>query len=194
MAVGIAIADDCPGPVLFYILGHPHLWWTELIGSLKLGNVWVFVQLIRRPTRPKICCTKTKTLLNLRLPISSVVEWIGNWGDFDLVVLFMLVFGDESAPSATCLSLALARDLPGGASSSFTFGARLQWVLCRHLNVVGLLFSSFRNNPVRNLSVSYKVLDCGSRIAKIDICYFTSYILHFCDCMLKSWKLFCHSN
>ena len=26
---------------------------TELIGSLKLGNVWVFVQLIHRPTRTK---------------------------------------------------------------------------------------------------------------------------------------------
>ena len=25
----------------------------ELIGSLKLGNVWVFVQLIHRPTRNK---------------------------------------------------------------------------------------------------------------------------------------------
>ena len=26
---------------------------TELIGSLKLDNVWVFVQLIQRPTRKK---------------------------------------------------------------------------------------------------------------------------------------------
>ena len=40
----------------------------ELMGSLKLGNVWIFDQLIHRP---KISCTKTQTLPNLRLPISS---------------------------------------------------------------------------------------------------------------------------
>ena len=42
------------------------------MGSLKLGNVWVFVQLIHRPSGTKISCTKTQTLFNLRLPISSV--------------------------------------------------------------------------------------------------------------------------
>ena len=31
--------------------------YTELIGSFKIGNVWVFVQLIHRPRR-------TKNLLN----------------------------------------------------------------------------------------------------------------------------------
>ena len=43
----------------------------ELIGSFKLGNVLVFLQQIHRPTRTKISCTKTQTLPNLRLPISS---------------------------------------------------------------------------------------------------------------------------
>ena len=37
----------------------------------NVGNLWVFVQLIHRPTRPKISCTKTQTLPNLRLPMSS---------------------------------------------------------------------------------------------------------------------------
>ena len=39
-----------------------------MIESLKLGNVWVFVQLIQRG--PKISCRKTQTLPNLRLSIS----------------------------------------------------------------------------------------------------------------------------
>ena len=44
----------------------------ELIGSLKLGNVWVFVRLISGPHRPmNQLNTKTQTLPNLRLPISS---------------------------------------------------------------------------------------------------------------------------
>ena len=43
------------------------LFTPERIASLKLDNVWVFVQLIHRPTR-----TKTQTLPNLRLPISSI--------------------------------------------------------------------------------------------------------------------------
>ena len=46
----------------------------ELIGSFKLGNVLVLVQLIHshRPTiGPTISCTKTQTLSDLRLPISS---------------------------------------------------------------------------------------------------------------------------
>ena len=41
-------------------LSTVHLLSSELIGSLKLGNAWVFVQLIPGPTR-------TETLLNLRL-------------------------------------------------------------------------------------------------------------------------------
>ena len=42
---------------------------TELIGSLKLGNVWSFAQLIQRV--PTISCTKTHTMPKVRLPISS---------------------------------------------------------------------------------------------------------------------------
>ena len=38
--------------------------------SLKLGNIWVFVQPIHR-RGTKISSTKTKTLPNLRLPMSS---------------------------------------------------------------------------------------------------------------------------
>ena len=41
-------------------LSTVHLLSSELIGSLKLNNAWVFVQLIPGPTR-------TETLLNLRL-------------------------------------------------------------------------------------------------------------------------------
>ena len=44
---------------------------TELIGSLKSGNVWVLVQLIHRPTRTKNQLNKNPTLPDLRLPISS---------------------------------------------------------------------------------------------------------------------------
>ena len=44
-------------------LSHPSLLQTELIGGLKLGNVWVFLQLIHRPN---ISCTKAQTLHNLR--------------------------------------------------------------------------------------------------------------------------------
>ena len=43
----------------------------KLTGSLKPGNVLVFVQLIHRPMGQKISCTKTQTFPNLRLPISS---------------------------------------------------------------------------------------------------------------------------
>ena len=46
----------------------------ELIGGLKLGNVCVFVQLICGQQGPQISCTKTQTLPNLRLSISSVVH------------------------------------------------------------------------------------------------------------------------
>ena len=41
------------------------------MGSLKLGNVWVFVQLIHRPMRTKISCTKTQTLPNSRIADAS---------------------------------------------------------------------------------------------------------------------------
>ena len=44
---------------------------SELIGSLKLGNVWVFVQLIVGPRWPKNQLEKTQTFHNLRLLISS---------------------------------------------------------------------------------------------------------------------------
>ena len=46
-----------------------HDYGSELIGSLKLVNVWDFVQLIHRQTWTKISCTKTQTLPNLRLHI-----------------------------------------------------------------------------------------------------------------------------
>ena len=46
-------------------------WWSELMGSLKLGNVWAFLQLIFGPRCLWISWTKTQTLPNLRLPISS---------------------------------------------------------------------------------------------------------------------------
>ena len=49
----------------------PEELWSELIGILKLSNVWVFVQLINRSTRTKISCTKTQTLSNLRLHFIS---------------------------------------------------------------------------------------------------------------------------
>ena len=44
---------------------------SELIGSLKLGKVWVFVQLIHRQMRTRTSCKITQTLTNLRLLISS---------------------------------------------------------------------------------------------------------------------------
>ena len=46
---------------------------SELMGSLKLGNVWVFVQLIHRPTRTKHQLYKNPNIAlpNLRLPIVS---------------------------------------------------------------------------------------------------------------------------
>ena len=44
---------------------------AELIGSLKLGNVLVFVQLIFAPYWPMNQLKKTQILPNLRLPISS---------------------------------------------------------------------------------------------------------------------------
>ena len=43
---------------------------TTADGSLKLDNVWVFVQLIYMPKRIKNQLTKTQTLTNLRLTIS----------------------------------------------------------------------------------------------------------------------------
>ena len=43
----------------------------ELIGSLMLGNVWVFVQPIFCPCWPMNQLNKTQWLPNLRLPISS---------------------------------------------------------------------------------------------------------------------------
>ena len=46
--------------------------WARVVSSPKLGNVWVFVQLILRPRRTKNQLYKTLTLPNLRLPISSV--------------------------------------------------------------------------------------------------------------------------
>ena len=39
----------------------------EVVRSLKLGNVWVFVQLIHRPRRTKISCTKIQALVDLRV-------------------------------------------------------------------------------------------------------------------------------
>ena len=41
---------------------------------LELGHVWVFVQLIHRPTQTNYQLYKTQTLCNLRLPISSGYE------------------------------------------------------------------------------------------------------------------------
>ena len=46
----------------------------ELIGSLKLGNVWVFVQLIFGPPLANESAEKNQTLHNLRLPIRSVYD------------------------------------------------------------------------------------------------------------------------
>ena len=43
---------------------------SELIGSLKLGNVWVFVQLIFVLVGLWISWTKPRKLTNLRLPIN----------------------------------------------------------------------------------------------------------------------------
>ena len=45
--------------------------WSELIGSLKLGNVLVLLSWFIGQRQPKSSCTKTQTLHNLRLPISS---------------------------------------------------------------------------------------------------------------------------
>ena len=54
------------------ILQYLSVSWSELMGSLKLGNVWVIVQQIFIGKQgPKISCTKTQTLPNLRLQISS---------------------------------------------------------------------------------------------------------------------------
>ena len=50
----------------------PARWLLELIGSLNLGNVWVFEQLISGPGWPMNQLNKNKKLPNLRLPISSV--------------------------------------------------------------------------------------------------------------------------
>ena len=43
----------------------------EVVRSLKLGNVWVFVQLICRQARTENHLKKTQTLLNLRLLTTS---------------------------------------------------------------------------------------------------------------------------
>ena len=43
----------------------------QLIGSLKLGNVWDFVQLILVPVGLWISWRETQALSNLRLPVSS---------------------------------------------------------------------------------------------------------------------------
>ena len=66
--------------------------WTVLIGSLKLGNVWAFVQLILDLVGRWISCTKTQTLPNFRLLTISAYELTG-------MLLFSL--------SADVLSLAL---------------------------------------------------------------------------------------
>ena len=51
--------------------------WVGLIGSLKLSNVLVFIQLIHRQTRTKISCIKTQTFPNLRLLTTSGHELRG---------------------------------------------------------------------------------------------------------------------
>ena len=51
---------------------HRHHSFPDLIGSLKLGNVRVFVQPIFGPRWPVNQLYKTQTLPNLRLPISYV--------------------------------------------------------------------------------------------------------------------------
>ena len=44
----------------------------ELMGSLKLVNFRVFVQMSHRPTRKKISCANTQTLPNLRLSTAGL--------------------------------------------------------------------------------------------------------------------------
>ena len=44
---------------------------AELMGSLKLGNVWDFVQLIHRPTRTKSQLYKNPNIDSLETSISS---------------------------------------------------------------------------------------------------------------------------
>ena len=89
----------------------PNESYSELIGSLKLGNVSVFVQLIHWPRRTKNQLSKTQILPTLRLPISSGHTVI-------LILTYMSVSFIYKFPQIT--------DIPRPWNVSFSFGRALQ--------------------------------------------------------------------
>ena len=93
--------------------------WAELIGSLKLGNVWVFVQLICGPPRPESAVQKPKHCLTWDFP-SALFE------SSELVFTYRVTFSSEF-----CWVLNVNFKISSSYSQSFTTGSRTWRCLAR---------------------------------------------------------------
>ena len=110
--------------------------WLGLIGSLKLGNVWVSVQLIFCPLWPMNHLNKTQTFPNLRLPISPGLDILESWKNFTWslhLLIWWAVYNTNYphiiAGQLPCPHEVELEEIQGVQECSGTHGHRSLWLM-----------------------------------------------------------------